>query len=156
MSIKDIARNQQQVLVNKAAKLTRELPEARVGWIATVRSSLGMTAAQLARRLGVNRAYVSAAEDAELRGTLTVKRLQRMAEAMGCKLVYCIVPDGDVQDLMERQARSKATALVTRASKQMALEDQMLSPEQTRYEIERLTRELLQKMPSDFWEESQS
>jgi len=154
MSIKDIARNQQQVLVNKAAKLARNLPDTQAGWIATVRSSLGMTAAQLSRRLGVDRAYVSAAEHAEKNGTLTVKRLQRMAEAMGCKLVYCIVPDGDVQDLIERQAQSKATALVTRASKQMALENQMLSPEQTKFEIERLTKELLQKMPSDFWEEN--
>ncbi len=154
MSIKDIARNQQQVLINKAAKVASDLPDAQAGWIATVRSSLGMTAAQLSRRLGVNRAYVSAAEDAEINGTLTVKRLQRMAEAMGCRFVYCIVPEGDVQDLIEKQARAKATALVMRASKQMALENQMLSPEQTKYEIERLTKELLQKMPSDFWEEN--
>jgi len=44
-----------------------------------------------------------------------------MAEAMGCRLVYAIVPaNGSVDDLILLQARKKARALVTQAGTHMA------------------------------------
>ena len=75
-----------------------------------------------------------------------------MAEAMGCRLVYAIVPaQGTVEDLIEAQAEKKAIALVTRASTHMALEKQSLSDEKVREEISRVMRELTEKQPADFW-----
>lgn len=45
-----------------------------------------------------------------------------------------------------------AEALAWRASGHMALEQQSLSPERRREEIECLTEDILRERPSDFWE----
>lgn len=84
---------------------------------------------------------------------MTLKTMQNMAEAMGCRFVYAIVPEQDTQSLIEQQARKKAQALVQQANEQMALEAQSLSAEQIRFEIARLEKELLEKMPNDFWDD---
>ncbi len=113
------------------------------GWICTVRNALGMSAAGLARRLGRNRAQVSAAEKAELKGGLTLKTMQSMAEAMNCRFVYAIVPNDSVDAILKSRAYEKARKLVEAGSKHMALEQQSLSQKQIAFEIERLAAGML-------------
>ena len=124
------------------------------GWIATARKALGMSAAQLARRLGLTRARVSQAEQAELLGGVTLKTMRAIAEALGCRFVYAIVPaEGRVEDAIVAQARRKAQALVTKASTHMALERQSLPEDKNRAEVERIANELVRTMPGDFWDD---
>ena len=77
-----------------------------------------------------------------------------MAEGLGCRFVYAIVPDGDVEEVVLRRAREKATALIAAASVQMALEDQALGEEKLRAEVERLAREIASGSSSDLWDEA--
>lgn len=122
------------------------------GWIATIRKALGMSGAELGRRLGVTRARVSQAERAEREGGVTLKSMEEFAQAMGCRFVYAIVPpDGRIEDVVAAQARRKAEALVARASGHMALERQALPAKKNRAEVARLARELMEDMPPDFW-----
>jgi len=151
MSIKKIVTAQYQSLVDRAAVSARELSVPKEGWIRTVRKALGMSGAQLARRLGVTRALVSNTERAELSGGVTIKAMQQMARAMDCQFVYAIVPDGVIQDMISRRAREKALAIVDRTNKHMALEAQTLSKEQIEFEIGRLQQQLVNAMPSDLW-----
>jgi predicted DNA-binding mobile mystery protein A len=151
MSIRETVIAQYQSLVNRAAVSARELSVPKEGWIRTVRKALGMSGAQLARRLGVTRALVSNTERAELSGSVTIKAMEQMARAMDCKFVYAIVPDGEIQDMISQRAREKALAIVERTNKHMALEAQTLSKEQIDFEIRRLQRELVNAMPSDLW-----
>lgn len=153
MKTKSVARHQQVELVQRASDIAPKIPRPPKGWLATVRSALGLSATQLARRAGVTRAYISNAEKAELTDSLTLKRLQRIAEAMECKLVYFVIPNKDIEKMLEEQALKKATALVLGASKHMALEGQMLDKEALDRQITRLANELLVTMPSDFWDE---
>jgi len=76
-----------------------------------------------------------------------------MAEGMGCKFVYFIVPEKPVNEILLEQAKKKAEAIVAQASNQMALEDQTLSNERLKFEVERLQYELLREMPSDLWDD---
>jgi predicted DNA-binding mobile mystery protein A len=156
MTVKSIATKQYQRIVNRAAASIGQHPKApSEGWIATTRKALGMSAAQLGRKLDVTRARISQAEQAELSGGVTLKTMQTAAEAMGCRFVYAIVPaDGQVEDTIAAQARRKAMALVAKASTHMALEQQSLSDEKNRAEVERIASELIRNMPSDFWENS--
>ena len=78
--------------------------------------------------------------------------MEKLAEAMGGRFVYAIVPEGGVDDVLRKQAHKKAEAIVKRASAHMALEKQSLMPEQTQDEITRLADELMRQRPSDFWE----
>ncbi len=77
--------------------------------------------------------------------------MHAVAEAMGCRFVYAIVPKGEIEEVIAAQARRKAKALVTQASNQMALEGQSLSELQNMDEIERIAREMTRAMPSDLW-----
>ena len=153
MSVKEAVAKQYQAIADRAAASTgqqQSLP--REGWIATVRKALSMPVEQLARRLGVTRARISYAEKAELSGRVTLKTMRATAEAMGCRFVYAIVPvEGRVEHVIAAQARRKAQALVGKASAHMALERQSLPDEKNRAEVERIARELVHKMPADFW-----
>lgn len=151
--IKKIVMAQYQEIVNRAAKQISPVKTPTEGWICTVRKSLNMSGAQLARRLGVTRARVSHAEKAETSGALTLNTMQEMAEAMNCKFVYSIIPNQDIETLIHRQAIEKATDIVRNASNHMALELQTISRGQMTDEISRLSKELLDRMPSDFWDD---
>ncbi len=150
MSVKQAARQQYQRIVDDAAShaAVKTPPE---GWLRTVRKALGMSGAELAKKMGVTRARIAQAESAELTGGITLKSMQATAEAMGCRLAYAIVPPERIEDLIVAQARKKATAVVNIASQHMALESQALSEEKIAQEIERLTREIAQSMPPDLW-----
>jgi len=122
------------------------------GWIFCIRKSLNMSGAQLARKLGVTRARVAKAERSELDGAITINSMRNIAEALGCKFVYAIVPVGDIDTVLLKQARKKAEAIIKTTNQHMALEGQELSGQKISYEIARLTEQLLRDMPHDFWE----
>lgn len=125
------------------------------GWLKTVRKALGMSGAQLAKRLGVTKGRVSQAESGELSGGVTLRSMQSMAEAMDCRFVYAIVPRKDIESMINDQAVIKAKARVKAASTHMALEAQSLDKHALDSEIERIASEIMSKMPSDFWSENE-
>lgn len=153
MSVRATAARQHQAFVDAIAKARlRDVWLPNEGWIATVRKALGMSGADLARRLNVTRENVRKAEQSERAGAATLKTLQSAAEAMGCRFVYAIVPAEDrIEGLVEEQARKKARALVRRASAHMALEDQSLPGSRNEEEIERIAADLMRRMPSSLW-----
>ena len=99
----------------------------------------------------MSRARVSKVERAEPHGSVTLNTVQVMAEAMDCKFVYAIVPKQNVEDVIKARAIEKAHAQVKTASTHMALEAQSLSQEQLEFEIERIAEQIMDKLPSDFW-----
>lgn len=123
----------------------------REGWLRTVRTALGMSGTQLAKKLGVTKARIFKAEHDEPHGSVTLKTMQAMAEAMDCKFVYAIVPKKNVEDVITERALEKARAQAKTASTHMALEAQSLSKEQLEFEIERIATQIMDKMPPDFW-----
>ena len=153
MSLHKTIKQQYQAIVGRAALQLADLQGPNEGWVVTVRKALGMSGAQLARRLGVSRAAVSHTEKNELSGSVSLKHMQSMAEALGCRFVYAIVPDGRIEDVIQDQATYKATNIVRRVNGHMALEQKFPSSEKTREEIASLRDELIRDMPSDFWEE---
>lgn len=155
MGIKRIVLKQYQAIVNDAAiARAKDLKQPNEGWIASVRKALGMSAAQLGRRVDRTRANISAAERSEQDERVTIQSMKTLAEAMGCKFVYAFIPkDGDIEDVIEQHARKKAKALVSQASTHMGLEKQSLSAIKTDKEIQRLTTQLMDEINSDFWKD---
>lgn len=154
MGIEAIVLRQYRDKVNQAVKQFGgySMPVSE-GWLKTVRKALGMSGAQLAKRLGVTKGRISQAESAEQDGGVTLKTMQSMAEAMNCRFVYAIVPEKDIESLIKEQAIKKARARVNAASTHMALEAQSLDAKTLDSEIERIASEIMSKMPSDFWSE---
>ena len=152
MSIEKIVAKQYRDKVNQAVNQFDSLPMLpKEGWIRTVRKALGMSGTQLAKRLGVTKARVSKAEQDEPTGSVTLKSMQAMAEAMDCKFVYAVVPNQNVEEVIRLRAIDKARIQVKAASTHMALEAQSLNKEQLNFEIERIAAQIMDKMPSDLW-----
>lgn len=94
------------------------------GWIHAIRTALGMSQTQLARRVGVTREAVSKWEAREPLGTITVSTLRLAAEALECDLFVALVPREGLQRTVERQAIRKATEERNRIVRTMRLENQ--------------------------------
>ncbi len=152
MSVKDAARKQYVRIADAAADQLATLRKPSEGWLVTLRKALGMSGAEVAARMGVSRNAIYQAERNEKDGAITLKQMQKLAEALGGRFVYAIIPEGGVDEVVRLQARRKAEARIRRASSHMALESQSLSAQQTRQKIDDLTEELLRQMPPDFWE----
>lgn len=150
MSIKQTVVKQYIRLVDKAAsQLWSDVPPE--GWITTVRKALGMSVQQLADRLAVSRGAIYQAEQNERSKTISIGQMEKLAEAMGARFVYGIVPKGSVDEMIMDQARMKARSVIRRTNAHMALEKQALPSDVLNEEIESLAREIAEKRPSDLW-----
>ena len=152
MSVKTAARGQYQQIVD-ATVGQFDLPQPPEGWLRTARKALGMSGAQVAKRMGVTRARVAQAEQAELSGGATLHSMRAAAAAMGCRFVYAVVPKASTEAMIAAQAHKKAKILVGVAGTHMALESQTLTNDQISRQTERLARDLAHEMPADFWNE---
>ena len=151
MGIQTTVLAQYQQIIDRAAVAVRDLSVPKEGWIRTTRKALGMSGVQLARRMGKSKAQVSHIEGREATGNLTLKTLEQAAEALGCRFVYAIVPEGNAADLIGRRARDKAAQIIAKTNEHMAMEAQALSPEQLHFEAARLQQEFMRDMPASLW-----
>ena len=95
------------------------------GWLRAVREALGVSQQEVAIAANVKRQSIIGFEEAEARDRITLRNLRRVADAMGCELVYAIVPkSGSIQELAEQRTRSEATNRVLAVEHTMALEGQ--------------------------------
>jgi predicted DNA-binding mobile mystery protein A len=98
------------------------------GWLRAIRDSLGMTAAQAAKRLGVSASQsVEDIERSEAAGTVRLDTLRRAAASLDCTLVYAIVPNHSLDEMVGLKARDKALAALSRVDQTMLLEDQRVA-----------------------------
>jgi transcriptional regulator with XRE-family HTH domain len=75
-----------------AFRVARRLLHVEDGWIRATRRREGLPAAKVAERLGVKKREILRLEAAEKAGKITLKKLRRLAEAMGYEVIHAIVP----------------------------------------------------------------
>ena len=121
------------------------------GWIRAIRDALGMTAKQLALRLGVAQQAVARIENEELAGAITIKTMRRIAEGLDCVFVYGFAPRSSLEETVMRQAKKIANQRLLRASQTMNLENQALSREENEIMLSNLVEEIVNTMPSNLW-----
>jgi len=148
MGLKALVEQQYQAIVDRTAGGGERLQVPPEGWLRTARKALGMSGAQLARRMGASRGLVSQTERGELEGRVTLRTMARMADAMGYQFVYALVPKGSVQEMVQQRALQLARHDVASATTHMALEDQMLDKEQQDQQVQRLARRLMEQRGS--------
>jgi predicted DNA-binding mobile mystery protein A len=114
----------------------------RRGWLRTVRKALGMTLKEVGKSMGISPSHLISFEKAEARDRITLYSLKRYADAMGCELVYALVPkSGTFTELAERRARKEALKRVLPVEHSMALENQ--APGKVEDKIREETRRIL-------------
>jgi predicted DNA-binding mobile mystery protein A len=110
-----------------------------------------MTAAQLAARMKVSQPRILAMEKAEQRRAITLETLERAAQALGCTLVYALVPNASLDEMVREQARKIAAERLARVDQSKQLQEPDLSAGTQDVERERLALELLRN-PRRLWD----
>jgi len=128
-------------------------PNPPKGWLRAIREALGMTTAQFARRLGVSQPRISELEQSEAGGHVTLHTLQRAAEALGCRLVYALVPERPLAEIVSRRAKLVAERQSEAVEHSMRLEDQAVQDKRARAELRRHLIDELLRRPARLWDE---
>jgi predicted DNA-binding mobile mystery protein A len=137
----------------KLKPLTNEAARPSRGWIRAIREALGMTTGQLAKRLGVQQPRVVELERGEAAGNITVKSLERAAEALGCRLVYAFVPKDPLADTIRKRASVIADQQLSSVEHTMRLEGQGVNDKALRQESHLRLVEKLLRRPARLWDE---
>jgi predicted DNA-binding mobile mystery protein A len=132
--------------LSKAARPTR-------GWIRAIRETLGMTTGQLARRMGVQQPRVIELEKGEASGKITMQSLERAAEAMGCQLVYALVPRKPLTQTINERALQLADRQLASVEQTMRLEAQGVNDKAAREETHQRLAKVLLRQPARLWDD---
>lgn len=112
-----------------------------------------MSSAQLAKKMGKKAAQtIEDIQESEQSGAIKLNTLREVAEAMGCQLVYAVVPNKSINDLRGEQARALAKRKLKRVFHTMKLEEQGVSGIEEQRELERMIKKLLDGNPRKLWE----
>jgi predicted DNA-binding mobile mystery protein A len=122
----------------------KDSPRPQKGWLRAIREASGITLRQLAKRLRKAPSLAAKLEKSEAEYRITLGSLRDAADALGCQLVYALVPKtGSIQELAEERARTKAAENVRAVEHSMALEDQAVGGIEDKIEEE--TRRILKR-----------
>lgn len=149
-SIEKLRRRQVQERLNEYVPLLSK-PIPKNGWIRTVREALGISLRSFAKILECSPANLSNLEKRELTGSITLKKLDEIARAMNCKVVYSLVPMKPLQDILKERAHKIAKKRIEVINHSMNLEEQGLSEKKLREQEDDLVELLLQN-PKQLWE----
>lgn len=152
MTVADTKRRQAVSTINAAAKASDGILKPIGGWIALFQSALGLSNTQLAKDLSVSRNSLHKSLENEKSGSISLNQLAKIADAMGGRLVYAIVPkQGDVEEIVMQQARKKAKRIIQRTRSHMALEEQSEGLPTQDEMIEDLATEMARELKRGFW-----
>lgn len=113
------------------------------GWVRAIREALGMSAATLSVRLGTTAGAVSRLEQSEAADRIRLDTLRRAADALGCDLVYLLVPRRPLTAVVRDRARELAHHQIAATEQTMRLEDQATGKASEMEE--RLTEQLVER-----------
>ena len=112
-----------------------------------------MTTGQFAKRFGVQQPRVIVLERGEPDGNITVKSLERAAEALGCRLAYALVPDKPLADTIRQQASLIAERQLASIEQTTRLEAQGVADKAQHKEAHQRLVEKLLRRPARLWDE---
>jgi predicted DNA-binding mobile mystery protein A len=131
----------------------KQITPPPTGWIKAVRTALGITLQQLGNKISITKQSLQDIERREREGSVTIKTLKDVANALDMELVYGFVPrDGSLDALIDRKAKELATQIVLRTSKTMQLEEQQNSPQRLQKAIEERAAAIKNEMPKILWD----
>jgi predicted DNA-binding mobile mystery protein A len=129
-------------------------PRPPKGWLRAIRDALGMTTAQLAQRLGVSQPRIVELEQSEASGSVTLNTLQRAAEALGCRLIYALVPERPLAETVRNRADFVAARHTSAVAHSMRLENQEVTGKDVAEDLHRQQVERLLRRPARLWDEN--
>jgi predicted DNA-binding mobile mystery protein A len=113
-----------------------------------------MTTKQMASRLGVSQPRIVELEQSEMHGNVTLNTLRRAAEALDCRVVYAIVPNRRLKDVVSERAEALASRMTAAVEQSMRLEAQEVGGKAIAKDHRRRAMERLMLRPARLWDEA--
>lgn len=151
MSMQKFSAKLRRRQLDKSLQQYKDISRLPRGYIHEIRNALEMTTRQLAERLGISQPAVIDMEKNERRGSISLRTLENAAEALGCRVVYALIPKDSLEEFVIDQARRNAKEIVQSVGKSMALEKQATEQLEQEESIKELVDELVLKGGSGLW-----
>jgi len=72
-------------------------------WLRSARQAQKLKGVDLAKRMAVSPARISMMESDEERGAVTLKMMQKAAQALDCEFVYAVIPKKALKDKQQQK-----------------------------------------------------
>lgn len=112
------------------------------GWVKAIREGLGMTQAQLGKRIHIRFQNVQKIETSEEKKTITLQTLEKVARGLNCKVFYILIPEKTLEETVEKQIQKKAEEIINSVSHSMILEDQKINPKEMQIQLESIIEDI--------------
>ena len=152
-------RNQRKLLIEQLDRKLKPFFGSEIiiipdkGWINTIRTTINMTLEQLGKKLMMTKQGVKRIEESEAAGTIPIKSLKEVGNALEMKFVYGFVPiDGSIDSLLDRKSKILAEKIILRTNHNMMLEDQEIEKGNLRKAIEDLSKEIKFELKKAIWD----
>ena len=134
--------------------VSQKYGKPKPGWIKTLRMALSMTAEQLAERMHLSRARVVQLENAEAHDAVTLRTLREAADALGCELVYAIVPKScdTLENIIKARVTHVAESRVLNVAHSMSLESQSVDTDMLQFQKDMLVKTLMEHPSKKYWD----
>lgn len=83
----------------------------RAGWVKAIRLAIGMSSDTLGNRIGISGQGLRKLEMSEADRSITLKTLDRLADALDCDVQYILAPRTSLIDQLIQQARKRSVDL---------------------------------------------
>jgi predicted DNA-binding mobile mystery protein A len=121
-------------------------------WIKYIRSAMGMSADQLAKKTNMATSSLYQLERGEEENKVNLQSLKKVAEALNCEVIYALVPREPLNEMIKRQAYTKAKNIVAESTLNMELEDQAVNQVETKQQIKELADKIRES--KNLWSDS--
>ncbi len=135
----------------------QEIPEKlrRAGSIPVqirqIRTLLGMTQVQLARRAGMTQSAIANIEN-HPEADLQLSTIEKLAKALDCQLLLPIVLKEKISERLEERSKEVAQKLIQISSGNTALEMQLPDAQSVTVAVENMQKDLLEHHRKWLWE----
>lgn len=158
MKMKKKATQNQKSIIERKLRPWRKLRAEKTppsGWVKAIRGALGINSRQLARLLDVDHSAILRMESREKQRKVTLELLDKAADAMGCKLVYALVPKENydsLEGIIDEKAQTVAKEIVQKVEHSMRLEAQGQKDRYLKKRVNEIAGDLKSQMDSRLWD----
>jgi predicted DNA-binding mobile mystery protein A len=122
------------------------------GWIAYLRQVLHLSTGQLAKLIGIQQSSLFSMEKREHKKTITLGTLEKIAQAMGCELVYALIPKRSLEEFVDTQTEKLVNQVLEKTQVTMSLEKQGLNSKDQEQQKILLKEDFKRKPLKTLWE----
>jgi len=152
-TVKQTVMHQYRTIANSTVGI-QQIKKPKEGWIRTIRAALGMSGAQLGKRMGLSRNRISVLERKEAEGNITLNQLQDLAEQLNCDLTYALVPRKPIEEIIDDRATEIASRSLDANSQNMFLEAQSIDENAQKRLLKQIKEQVIESSGRALWNDT--